>query len=259
MATYIIGDVQGCFDSFQNLLDVIQFDARDDRICFLGDLVNRGPGSLSMLRWAKAHGAVNVLGNHDLYCLARYAGGQIGHGDTLAELLDAPDVDDLMEWLRHCPFVWVDERAILVHAGFKPQWSLSEAISIAEAATETLTDANWKMACRQMVKSGVGPTDVSILTRIRMCRITGDPDFKYKGKPQDAPAHLVPWFEKSLIGSQSRPVFFGHWAALGHIDLGRVVSLDTGCVWGRTLSACRLDDRRVFDVPAVPTDIYTDL
>ncbi|MEE2757961.1 MAG: symmetrical bis(5'-nucleosyl)-tetraphosphatase [Myxococcota bacterium] len=258
MATYIIGDVQGCFATFQRLLAFVQFQPQRDRVYLLGDLVNRGPDSLSMLRWAKSHDAVCVLGNHDLYCLHTYSGGARRVGDTLSDVLAAPDVDDLMDWLRRRPFAWFDETCVLVHAGFQPDWNVEQAMAIATAATRRLSGPDWKAVCLTMSNTDSADDGVSTLTQIRMCNPSGEPDYRYKGAPEAAPKHLSPWFEGSSIGTPTRPVFFGHWAALGHRNLGSVISMDTGCVWGRTLSAYRLDDGRVFAVPAVPSDIYSD-
>ncbi|HEV8581948.1 MAG TPA: symmetrical bis(5'-nucleosyl)-tetraphosphatase [Thermoanaerobaculia bacterium] len=266
MATYAIGDVHGCFETLKGLLHQIAFDPQQDRLWFVGDLVNRGPRSLEVLRWAVEQGdrIVVVLGNHDLHLLARAAGvAEVKKRDNLEAVLSAADRDDLLEWLRNRPFVHREEDLLLVHAGLFPSWSPAAAERLAREVEERLqsdkapkllaaidqkTAERWKDGLNGQDRVRVALAGFARLRTLdgqeRMC-----PDFS--GPPQEAPKGCRPWFSVSDRKSAAATVIFGHWAALGlHVENG-VAALDTGCAWGRELTALRLDDGRIFQQPAV--------
>jgi bis(5'-nucleosyl)-tetraphosphatase (symmetrical) len=266
MATYAIGDVHGCFETLRGLLRRIAFDPRQDRLWFVGDLVNRGPRSLEVLRWAVEQGdrIVVVLGNHDLHLLARAAGvSEAKKRDTLEAVLAAPDRDDLLGWLRNRPFVHREGDLLLVHAGLFPSWSPADAERLAReveerlrsdkplkllAATDQKTAERWKDGLNGQDRLRVALAGFARLRTLdaqeRMC-----PDFS--GPPQEAPKGCRPWFSVPDRKSIKATVIFGHWAALGLQVKDGIAALDTGAVWGRELTALRLDDGRVFQEPAV--------
>jgi len=266
MATYAIGDVHGCFETLRRLLRRIAFDPRQDRLWLVGDLVNRGPRSLEVLRWAVAQGdrIVAVLGNHDLHLLARAAGvAEAKRRDTLEAVLEARDRDDLLLWLRHRPLVHREERFLLVHAGLFPSWSPGDAERLAREVEERLrgdkgpkllavvgrkTPERWQDGLTGQERARAALSGFAGLRTLdeqeRMC-----PDFS--GSPRDAPKGCRPWFSVAGRKSAGVTVVFGHWAALGlHVEDG-IAALDTGCVWGRELTAMRLEDGRLFQQPAV--------
>ncbi|MCX5746120.1 MAG: symmetrical bis(5'-nucleosyl)-tetraphosphatase [Proteobacteria bacterium] len=270
MALYAIGDIQGCMASLDRLLALIDFRAGRDQLWLVGDLVNRGPRSLDVLRWARElalePGVVTcVLGNHDLHFLARAAGAASAKKrDTLDEALAAPDRDRLVDWLRTQPLVHHDERFALVHAGLHPRWTIADARARAGEIERELRGPSWRAFLHALGTGGASPrwdaklgggdrwrAILAYLVRARTLRADGriEPDFD--GPPAQAPAGATPWFAAPAPAWATHTVVFGHWAALG-LDLGpHHMGLDTGCVWGRTLTAIRLDDRMVFQVKAV--------
>jgi bis(5'-nucleosyl)-tetraphosphatase (symmetrical) len=264
MATYAIGDVHGCFQTLQGLLRRIAFDPRQDRLWFVGDLVNRGPRSLEVLRWAAEHDGriVVVLGNHDLHLLARAAGvAEAKKRDTLDAVLGAPDRDSLLEWLRNRPFVHREEDVLLVHAGLFPSWKPGEAERLAREVEERLrSDKAPKLLATIVQKTAECWTDgltgmdrlraaLAGFARLRTLDSSGCmcPDFS--GPPQEAPKGCRPWFVIPERKSAGVKVIFGHWAALGLQVKDGIAALDTGCVWGRQLTALRLDDGTIFQEP----------
>lgn len=260
MATYAIGDIQGCFDTFQALLRRIGFDPSVDRLWVAGDLVNRGPKSLETLRWMHAHDAEVrcVLGNHDLYLLARHAGLLGARGrDTVAPVLEAPDRDELLSWLRYRPLLHAEGRFVMVHAGILPRWSIEEAKQRARAIEAALRDPGHEglLGDVRRRQAALDPAtqelqrDLAVLTRMRMLRRDGEPEYAYNGPPEAAPSHLVPWYAAPHRRGD-HTVVFGHWAALGLRIQAGMVALDSGCVWGHHLSAYRLEDGQVFQEPA---------
>ncbi|MCG8416725.1 MAG: symmetrical bis(5'-nucleosyl)-tetraphosphatase [Proteobacteria bacterium] len=266
MATYAIGDIQGCYDSLQVLLEQIQFDPRHDRLWLAGDLVNRGPKSLEVLRWACDLGdrAVTVLGNHDVHLLLRVAGvSGKKKRDTLKQILKAPDRDELIEWLRHRPLIHAEDGYAMVHAGLHPTWSVAEAQRLAGEVTAILRADDWRfrisaIPCRADARwSADLPADQRIraifgtLTKMRLCRADGQMFGGFAGPPEEAPDDCSPWFAFPEPSWHDHCILFGHWAALGLRVEERYVALDSGCVWGGQLSAIRLDDRAVFQVAAV--------
>lgn len=262
MATYAIGDLQGCFRPFMTLLEEIEFDPVRDRLWIVGDLVNRGPASLEVLRWCYANRdhVVTVLGNHDLYLLARAVGAVTRKGrDTVDDILEADDSDELLDWLRHRPLIHQDNDWLMVHAGLHPSWSVEQAHEYARELEEQIRSGyrhvmeTFAKGAPSQLENGASPTErrqyaLGVMTRMRMCYEDGRVDFQYKGALQDAPDHLRPWFSFPDRSASDVTVVFGHWAALGlHVD-ERVIGLDSGCVWGKALTAIRLDDRAVFKV-----------
>ncbi len=264
MATYAIGDVQGCFAELEALLAELRFDRGSDRLWFVGDLVNRGPASLATLRFVRDLGdrAVCVLGNHDLHLLAVAQGAVAARADdTLGELLAAPDRGELLDWLRRLPLMHAGEGHVLVHAGLLPQWSTREALALAGEVQAELRSARWPdlMARLYGARPDRWSADltgadrlrviVNAMTRMRFCTPLGVMEFATKGEATAAPAGFVPWFEVPGRRSAAETLVCGHWSALGLQVRPGLLALDSGCVWGGKLSAVRLQDRRVFQVP----------
>lgn len=249
-----IGDVQGCCDALERLLDKVAPDA-DTPLWFAGDLVNRGPQSLAALRRIVGLGerAIAVLGNHDLHLLAIAAGAhQPKRGDTLDDILCAPDAADLIEWLRHRPLAHYDDGKLLVHAGVLPQWDARTTIALAREVESRLRGPDWKAFLQRLWGNqpdawrddltGDDRTRVIVnaMTRLRFCDARGRMEFSANGSPETAPPGLVPWFDAPHRRTADTLVVFGHWAALGLVMRDDVIALDTGCVWGNRLSAVRL-------------------
>lgn len=261
MATYAIGDLQGCLDPLEDLLGVIGFSPTRDRLWFTGDLVNRGPQSLQALRFVKALGdrAVTVQGNHDLHLLALDAGfGRPRRDDTLDEVLAAPDRAELMTWLRTRPMLHAEDEYVLVHAGLLPSWSVVEAGELACEVETQLRGPGHQEFFAQLYGSKPDHWDrslrgmdrwriiVNAMTRLRFCSAEGVMEFNTKGEVHKAPAGFMPWFDVPDRASRASTIVFGHWSALGLLTRPRLLSLDSGCVWGGRLTAVRLEDRRVF-------------
>lgn len=262
MAIYAIGDLQGCYDPFRRLLDEIRFDPDKDTLWLAGDLVNRGPKSLKTLRFVKSLGdsAITVLGNHDLHALAlsvdavRYA----ERFSSLQNLLQADDADELFEWLRHRPLAHYDKKldSLLVHAGTHPNWSAKRTLSLAAEVEDELQNGDFKTLLGKMY--GNTPSKwsgklsgykrlrfiINCLTRMRMLTENNKLNMSFSGPPWRARKGLVPWFEAQGRRATDTRIIFGHWSQLGLIVLPNLVSLDTGCVWGRQLTAVRIDKRR---------------
>jgi bis(5'-nucleosyl)-tetraphosphatase (symmetrical) len=248
MATYAIGDVQGCMTTLNRLLRRIEF-GRGDQLWFVGDLVNRGPRSLDVLRFVRSLGdrAVTVLGNHDLHLIARAEGiDKDKKRDTLDEILDARDCDELIEWLRHQRVLYRRGSLMLVHAGLLPRWTAKDAQHRARDVEEVLQGRR-----RNELLRGKHPASpwLRAFTRLRSCHVDGELS-EYDGQPSRAPAGTYPWFAHPRRRSRDVTVVFGHWSALGLHVSADAIGLDTGCVWGRTLTALRLEDRAFFCEPA---------
>lgn len=270
LATYAVGDIQGCFDSFMRLLERCAFDPKHDRLWLVGDLVNRGPRSLETLRFVRDLGptAVAVLGNHDLSLLMAAEGfGKRGKGDTFDEILAAPDRDELLGWLRHRPLCHVENQYCMVHAGLLPQWTASEARSLAAEVEAALTAADWREFMSQMW--GSEPASwrnelegwprlrviVNAMTRMRFCSPDGAMDFRFKGEVAKAPAGCMPWFQVPGRRSADSVLVTGHWSALGLKVTTNLMALDSGCLWGGSLSAIRFEDRAIFQVDCSKKEI----
>ena len=258
MAIFAVGDIQGCYDELQRLLLRIKFNPAKDTLWFTGDLVNRGPRSLEVLRFVKSLGerTVCVLGNHDLHLLALAVGvDKHKSADTLDAVLSAPDCDELLDWLRHRPLLHHDAALgfTLVHAGLPPQWDLATAIACAGELETVLrrTDhaeffrhmygnqpARWSPELKGMERLRF---IVNCFTRLRYANMDGDLDLSSKGAPGTQPAGFMPWYEVPNRASANLHILFGHWSTVGEVKGHNVYPLDTGCVWGGRLSALRLD------------------
>jgi bis(5'-nucleosyl)-tetraphosphatase (symmetrical) len=264
MATYAIGDIHGCFDTLKRLLARLRFDRRHDRLWLVGDLVNRGPRSLAVLRWAveQEDRLTAVLGNHDLHLLGLAAGVEAGkRRDTLEEVLAAPDRDDLLAWLCHRPVFHREGGFAMVHAGLFPSWTLAEAERLARrveahlrggggpalfAALAGKSPERWRAKLTGEARDRAALAGfVKLRALSRTERLCAD----WNGPPDDAPGGCRPWF--SLPGSWrgEATVIFGHWAAAGLRLAPGLAGLDTGCVWGQRLTALRLDDGTLFQEP----------
>ena len=264
MTRYAIGDVQGCYEELRALLERLSFSPDRDQLWFVGDLVNRGPASLEVLRFVRAlaDNAIVVLGNHDLHLLA------VAHGirrarrsDTVDDVLGAPDREVLLEWLTARPLAHVQAADggrppdLMVHAGLVPQWTVELTLTLArEVETALRRDAigvfqhmyadepdRWSDDLQGMDRLRFA---INVLTRVRVSTADGRIDLKLKGKPPPAASGFKPWFDVEQRGSRNARVIFGHWSALGFIRRSDIVGLDSGCVWGGALTACDLDTER---------------
>ncbi|ADE16108.1 bis(5'-nucleosyl)-tetraphosphatase (symmetrical) [Nitrosococcus halophilus Nc 4] len=262
MAIYAIGDIQGCYDELQRLLERIRFNVSEDRLWIAGDLVNRGPKSLEVLRFVYGLGnrAITVLGNHDLHLLAVAAGFQpLRSKDTFAPILEAPDREELLTWLRHRPLLYRDPTlgVTLIHAGLPPQWDIATAEACARELEAILQGPNWRDFLAHMYgnKPEQWREDLqgwerlraisNCLTRLRYCDAEGRFFLKFKESPGTQAEGLMPWFKVPNRASQGERIVFGHWATLevGAYD-GAVFAVDGGCVWGGQLVALRLDQEK---------------
>ena len=257
MATYAIGDVQGCYDELVRLLQQCGFDRERDRIWFVGDLVNRGPKSLETLRFARdlGDGAVTVLGNHDLHLVTQHEGlARPRKDDTFNDVLDAPDANELIAWLRTRPMMHVEGGFAMVHAGLPPGWSIGQAADLAREVESALAQPGYRDFLANMYGSWPARWSedlagwdrlrviVNAMTRMRFCTEDGTMDFQTKGA--SAPPGYRPWFELRPRGET--PIVCGHWSAMGLQLTAQLAALDSGCVWGGSLSAMRLEDRKLY-------------
>ena len=264
MSLYAIGDIQGCHAEFCHLLELVGFSARDDRLWLVGDLVNRGPDSLAVLREVKALGdaAVTVLGNHDLHLLTVAAGYTKSHRqDTIAPILAAPDRDELLHWLARRPLVRVEGDLLLVHAGLPPAWTAAAAVALSVEVETMLASDAADSFLRELYgdeprqwRDDLAGFDrlraiVNACTRMRFCTADGVMDFKEKRGPHMAPPGFRPWFEHEHRASAPATIVCGHWSTLELKLAPNLLMLDSGCLWGGPLTAVRLDDRRVYQVP----------
>lgn len=266
MTIYAIGDVQGCFQELTKLLKLINFDSAKDTLWFTGDLVNRGPQSLEVLRFIKSLGDKQrtVLGNHDLHLIAlAYGFAKPHHSDTLTPILTAPDRDELINWLREQPLFIHDQETnfVMAHAGLAPNWTLEIAKKCAAEVETVLRGSSPEDFLQHMYGNQPDYWDdhltgvdrlrsiTNYFTRLRLCHPDGRIDFSYKGALSDKPADLIPWYEITPRANAELKIIFGHWAALeGKASVSSVFPLDTGCVWGRSLTAMRLSDQQLLQV-----------
>jgi len=260
VATYAIGDVQGCYDELRRLLRKIGYRRSKDRLWFVGDLVNRGPKSLQVLRFVRDLGkrAVTVLGNHDLHLIAQYEGiEKIRRADTFQDVLEASDAPELIAWLRRQPMVHVEGAYAMVHAGLLPQWSIAKAgrlgseVSAALAARDHRLfleymygnkPARWSDSLRGWDRLRV---IVNAMTRMRYCDRFGRMDLERAGT--EPAKGYQRWYE-TRRRERGKTLLFGHWSQLGLVREPGIVGLDSGCVWGGELSALRLEDQSLFQV-----------
>ena len=259
MATYAVGDIQGCYDPLRHLLDKLKFDPAQDVLWVAGDMVNRGPKSLETLRFLKSLGdsVVAVLGNHDLHCLAvAYGIRQQKAKDTLSCLFEAPDADELIQWLRFRPMLHhdVQRKVTMVHAGIPPMWTLDQAIHQARSFEEVLRSDNCIKCLKRIFKTTKPQLwddefkwkkklwfTASYFTRMRFCSAYGMLDLESKGEAS-VEAGFAPWFSFSESPCYYEKIIFGHWAALeGVTGRENIHAIDTGCVWGRYLTAINVD------------------
>lgn len=272
MHSYAIGDIQGCYQALRRLLAAIDFQPSRDRLWFVGDLVNRGPDSLAVLRFIRDLGdrARVVLGNHDLHCLAAAYGARKPHaGDTLKQVIEAPDSHELIEWLCQCPLLYEDPDYpyVMVHAGIPPAWDMHTARGCARELEQVLRGQGRRGFLRHMY--GNGPRQwhpdlngmdrlryiTNAFTRLRYCYADGRMEFHEDRPPGEQDETLIPWFEIPWRRTRGQPIIFGHWASLqarAPLDpAAGVFHVDTGCVWGGSLSAFRLEDKKIFRVPGL--------
>lgn len=265
MATYAIGDIQGCNDELQRLLDHIHFDPGRDHLWLVGDLVNRGPDSLAVLRFIKSldDRAITVLGNHDLHTLA-VANGHLKYhrNDNIDDILHADDRDELTHWLRNLPLLHHDASLnfTMIHAGLPPQWNLETAQACANEVEAILkSDTHVEFLDRMYGNEPdiwneelEGWDRLRFITncfsRLRYCDADGKLALEEKGSPGSQASDLMPWFEVPNRKSEKLRIVFGHWSTLGPIDSDTVYPIDTGCLWGDSLTALRLDDCQSFSI-----------
>jgi len=260
VATYAIGDVQGCLDPLHRLLEAVSFDPAADRLWFVGDLVNRGPRSLETLRFVRDLGsaAVTTLGNHDLHLLAAREGIRDERdNDTLRPIFAADDGDELLTWLRKQPLIHHDVQLgfVLVHAGIHPSWELAEAEALAREVQSLLAGDQFRDLLGGMYGDSPARWNpdlsgferwrfiINVFTRMRYCSVTGALNFDHSGPPGTQPPELLPWFETPNRKTAEQRIIFGHWAALPYFAAANLFPLDTGCVWGRCLTALCLDTK----------------
>ncbi len=262
MAVYAVGDVQGCLEPLERLLERIRFDPAEDRLWLVGDLVNRGPASLETLRFVRGLGrsAVAVLGNHDLALLAKACGARkLKRDDPLRAVVDAPDAGELITWLRHRPALFRDPETgwTLVHAGLAPHWDEATALACAAELEAILRSERWTRFMGRLYGDEPRRWDeglsnwkrlrfiVNTFTRIRYCDAQGALDLKHTAPPGSQPPGLTPWFEIPWRRNRKMRIVFGHWSTLGVLLRPGLLALDSGCVWGGYLSAARITRGRV--------------
>jgi bis(5'-nucleosyl)-tetraphosphatase (symmetrical) len=267
MATYAVGDIQGCYRQLRLLLEAIGYSPSRDRLWFVGDLVNRGPQSLETLRFVRGLGesAITVLGNHDLHLVMRAEGhGKASREDTLDAVLTAEDRDDLMAWLRSLPLFHVEDEYAMVHAGLLPQWDVAQAMELSDEVSRALMAPSYRDFLANMWGSEpVAWQDdlagwdrlrvvVNAMTRMRFCTHKAVMEFRApgsKGPPERGPAGCLPWYAMPGRRSGDHTLICGHWSALGLRQEKNLLALDSGCLWGGALTAVRLEDRRIFQLP----------
>lgn len=255
MSIYAIGDIQGCFDDLLRLLEAISFDEKTDQLWFAGDLVNRGPKSLETLRFIKSLGdaAITVLGNHDMHLLAASCASKISNKkDALLPILEAPDRDELIDWLRHRPLFHHNEEFCLLHAGLPPQWDFIKTQKMAALAEQALQGPDYAIFLQQMYGNkpnqwssslkGIGRLRfiINCFTRMRFCDAEGRLDYVHSGPLGSQPKKLLPWFEVPGRKNADMRIVFGHWSALGYHEGPNCYGIDTGCLWGGQLTALKL-------------------
>ena len=263
MAVYAIGDVQGCFTELEQLLKKIRFNSITDQLWFVGDLVNRGPQSLETVQFVQSLGASAkcVLGNHDIHLIACYSGAQTCKPtSSLNQILEHQDADEIINWLRAIPLLHHDPDLnwTMVHAGMLPQWDLALALACANEVETKLCTSSYQ----DFIANVYGETPnqwsenlknadrwrviINAFTRLRLCDHDGNMDFAFKGPLGEQDPHLQAWFDVPRK-SENLNIVFGHWSALGLKKTSNLLGLDTGCLWGNTLTAARLDS----DIPEI--------
>ena len=262
MATYAVGDIPGCLPSLKCLLEAVNFDTKHDTLWCAGDIINRGPECLETLRFIHGLGdnCITILGNHDLHLLAvAFSEATLKPSDTLQEILDAPDSEELLHWLRHQPLMHYEHGYALVHAGINPQWSIPQALEYAGEVEAVLRGDDYPEFFSAMYGNKPDLFNdkltgmdrlrciTNYFTRMRFCYVDSKLDLSNKQGPETATLGTLPWFEMPNRKAQHNKILFGHWASLeGHCHTANLHALDTGCVWGGKLSMLRRDDERLF-------------
>ncbi|EGZ46806.1 symmetrical bis(5'-nucleosyl)-tetraphosphatase [Neisseria wadsworthii] len=266
MAHYAIGDIQGCYQEFQLLLEKLDFNHGSDTLWLVGDIVNRGPQSLKVLQFCMRHesSVQMVLGNHDLHLLAlMYGYGKLKRSDTLSDILNHPDSKKMRDWLRAQPLMRQSKRYVLAHAGLLPPWTVKLAQQLADEVSEELKGKHTKDYFANMY--GNTPTAWSpnlqgyerlrlitnVFTRMRALTFNNELDYDFKAGPEDMPNGLRAWFEAPNRLNTDHTILFGHWSSLGYVDTNNVIALDTGALWGGHLTAVNLADRSITQVPSL--------
>lgn len=264
MANYAVGDIHGCFEELKELLAQIAFNPGKDTLWLTGDLVNRGPQSLEVLRWAMHNDACvqTVLGNHDLHLLALSEGFRpLSKGDMLRAIFEADDSKQLLNWLRHQPFLLTVGQYIVVHAGLLPKWQVADAIAFTEEISTELQSLAYRNFLSQLYRYPDSKNfekqetvcrwrkTVDVITRMRCLTHEGKLDFSYQGTIDDMPSRLAPWFSVPTVRPIEHIVVFGHWSALESFVGHQVIAIDGGCVWGKKLVAVCLEDKAIYSVP----------
>jgi bis(5'-nucleosyl)-tetraphosphatase (symmetrical) len=270
MTTYAIGDIQGCYQTFLTLLNCLQFNSSKDRLWFVGDIINRGTGSLDMLRWCyqNREKIQIVLGNHDLHTIAvAHKVKQPHRSDTISTVLHADDCETLLTWLRMQPLIIHEMGYTMVHAGILPSWNLEQAIGYAQEVEAYLQGNDYIAFLNVMY----GNTPVywnekidglerlrfitNVFTRMRVCDSRNGLEFEFKGELSQVPDGYTPWFSMLNRKTIQNPIIFGHWSALGLRQQNNVFALDTGCLWGRKLTAMSLETKEIFQVDVDSRDL----
>lgn len=264
MARYAIGDIQGCYSAFIRLLSKIGFNPGIDTLYLVGDLVNRGSESLQILQWAYKYQdiLITVLGNHDIYLLARYNNiRSADRDDTLGDIIIAPEAVRLIAWLRSCPLVYQDDSYILVHAGIYPRMDFNHLLLLNHLISQHLQAPDYASFINYIYgnKPNLWHCDlplnkqlkfaINACTRMRYLNLDSYAlDYKYKGEIRTKAESLIPWFNVAFHASIKKKIIFGHWASLGLYQNDKCIGLDTGCVWGRKLTAFNLDTNEIIQV-----------
>ncbi|NNE37162.1 MAG: symmetrical bis(5'-nucleosyl)-tetraphosphatase [Gammaproteobacteria bacterium] len=271
MATYVIGDIQGCRQEFEDILESISFDSGSDKLWLTGDIINRGPDSLGALRLAKHYNVLSVLGNHECHLLAVANDvTNAGKKDTLQAIINADDGEELLDWIRHFPLIHhnADLGFTMVHAGLHPQWNLSQSLQLSHEVETVMQSDNFTGLLANMY--GDTPDQwhdelngwerlrciINYCTRSRYYKLSGKINLKDKGPPGSQKDGYYPWYSIEERKMANNSIVFGHWASLHDGDPRQFESyniypLDTGCVWGRKLTALRLEDKCIFQVPSI--------
>lgn len=266
MATYVVGDIQGCYEPLSRLLDQVRFAQGRDLLVSVGDLINRGPNNVDTVNLVRSLGSSfqAVLGNHDLNFLAVSAGlRQLKSKDTTMDLLDSQDRVGIIDWFRQLPLALWLEGHLIVHAGIVPEWTRELTLELANEVCAVLRGPSYRDFLAQMYGDKPDRWDAqligfprlrvitNVLTRLRFCAADGSMNLENKLAPEFAPPGMAPWFEHGNRAAGETQIVFGHWAALdGRCSLPHIHAIDTGCVWGRTLTCLRLEDHRRFEAPS---------
>lgn len=269
MATYFVGDLQGCYDELQLLLEKVQFDPSQDQLYLVGDLVARGDKSLECLRFVKSLGesAKTVLGNHDLHLISTALGiKKVKARDRVEAIFAASDFDELIDWLRHQPLLvhHQQQHFVMVHAGISPDWDLATAKQCAQEVEDALRHCDYRYLLENMYENSPDRWhndlqglerlrySINVFTRMRFCHWDHRLDFDCKQPPKFSPKELTPWFNLANPLYKEIPIIFGHWASLVDTPTPEnIYALDTGCVWGNRMTMLRWEDKQVFSQSAV--------